>query len=94
MPSEALRPTASVKEEHMKAIYLEEAIERFVQAGQNISKDQAIYMLNRLPYMEIVRCRECIHGHKIPKLKEEVACDIWGGIWTKNGFCSNGERED
>lgn len=39
MPSEALRPTASAKEENMKAIYLEEAIERFSESGSSLSKD-------------------------------------------------------
>ena len=78
----------------MRAIDLDEAIERFIQAGANMSKDQVIYMLNRIPTTEIVRCRSCIYGHKIPKAKEEIACDIWGGIWTENGFCSNGERSE
>ena len=39
----------------MKAIDLDEAIERFIQAGQNMSKDQVIYMLNRIPTTGIVR---------------------------------------
>lgn len=78
----------------MKAIYLEEAVDRFIEQGSNLDKDQIIYILNRLPYMDIVRCRSCIHGQKILKAKEEVACDIWGGIWIENGFCSNGERSE
>lgn len=47
----------------MKAIDLDEAIERFLQAGQNMSKDQVIYMLNRIPTTEIVRCKDCKYWH-------------------------------
>lgn len=44
--------------------------------------------------VEVVRCGSCIHGQKILEAKEDVACDIWGGIWTENGFCSCGERRE
>ena len=70
-----------------------EAMRRFKPFGREIPKDQVMAVLARIDE-GIVRCRSCIHGHKIPKAKEEVACDIWGGIWIENGFCSNGERSE
>lgn len=69
----------------------EQALRRFADFGCEIPKDQVFEVITSLQE-EIVRCRSCIHGHKIPKAKEEFACDIWGGIWIENGFCSNGER--
>ena len=91
MPSEALRPTASVKEENkMRAIDLDEAIDRFIQAGQNMSKDQAIYMLNRMPYMEIVRCGDCKHKY----VKDMSAyCPNRVGALRSDGYCERGERK-
>lgn len=75
----------------MKAIYLEEAVERFIQAGQNISKDQAIYILNRLPYTEIVRCRECRRKY----VKDMSAyCPHRAGAVNAWDFCNYGEREE
>lgn len=71
----------------------EELLRRFADFGREIPKDQVFEVITSLQE-EIVRCGSCIHGQKILKAKEEVACDIWGGIWTENGFCSNGERKD
>lgn len=91
MPSEALRPTASAKEENMKAIYLEEAIERFSESGSSLSKDQIIYMLNRMPYMEIVRCGDCEHKY----MKDMSAyCPNRVGALNAWDFCSYGERRE
>ena len=90
MPSEALRPTASVKEEHMKAIYLEEAVERFSESGSSLSKDQIIYMLNRMPYMEIVRCGDCRHKY----VKDMSGyCPNRVGALRSDGYCERGERK-
>ena len=71
----------------------EQALRRFSYFGREIPKDMVFEVIASLQE-EIVRCRSCIHGHKIPKAKEEVACDIWGGIWIEKGFCSNGERNE
>ena len=71
----------------------EQALRRFADFGCEIPKDQVFEVITSLQE-EIVRCRSCIHGQKILKAKEEVACDIWGGIWIENGFCSNGERRE
>ena len=91
MPSEALRPTASAKEENMKAIYLEEAIERFSESGSSLSKDQIIYMLNRMPYTEIVRCRDCRRKY----VKDMSAyCPHRVGAINAWDFCSFGERSE
>lgn len=94
MPSEALRPTASAKEEHMKVIYLEEAVDRFIEQGANLDKDQIIYILNRLPYMEIVRCGECKHydeggfcWHPAAELGDTLATE-------PADSCSYGERRE
>lgn len=73
----------------MRSIDLDEAIDRFIQAGQNMSKDQAIYMLNRLPYTEIVRCRDCRHKY----VKDMSAyCPHRVGAVNAWDFCSFGER--
>lgn len=71
----------------------EELLRRFADFGREIPKDIVIGIIASVKE-DVVRCGSCIHGHKIPKLKEEVACDIWGGIWTENGFCSCAERSE
>ena len=92
----------------MRAIDLDEAIDRFIQAGQNISKDQAIYMLNRLPYTEIVRCRECKHwrphsqyGYDYDDDAFHDYCgllipddDYYAVRRDASDFCSYGERSE
>ena len=94
MPSEALRPTASAKEEHMKAIYLEEAVDRFIEQGANLDKDQIIYILNRLPYMEIVRCKDCKHwDYEVSGCKCNPR-DVTWRAWRDDDFCSYGERSE
>lgn len=76
----------------MKVIYLEEAVDRFIEQGANLDKDQIIYILNRLPYMEIVRCKDCKWY--------ENACTFFAADpfeqapMKKNDFCSYGERRE
>lgn len=74
----------------MRVISLDEAIERFTQAGQNMSKDQIIYMLNRLPTTEIVRCKDCkwYESGGLPCPLD--LCESLGD----DGFCSYGERRE
>ena len=73
----------------MRAIDLEEAIERFIQAGQNISKDQVIYMLNRLPTTEIVRCKDCKY---IGKVGDVSVCRIHEISTRADDYCSRGDE--
>ena len=74
----------------MRAIDLDETIERFMQAGQNMSKDQVIYMLNRIPTTEIVRCKDCkwYESGGLPCPLD--LCESLG----EDGFCSSGERSE
>ena len=80
----------------MKAIDLDEAIERFTQAGANMSKDQVIYMLNRIPTTEIVRCKDCKWwGRKTTYKDGTIITDCKRGLMAnENGFCSFGERKE
>lgn len=74
----------------MKAIYLEEAVDRFIEQGANLGKDQIIYMLNRMPYTEIVRCRDCRHKY----VKDMSAyCPNRVGALRSDGYCERGERK-
>ena len=74
----------------MKAIYLEEAVERFSESGSSLSKDQIIYVLDRLPYMEIVRCGDCRHKY----IKDFNAyCPNRVGALRSDGYCERGERK-
>ena len=82
----------------MKAIDLEEAIARFIQAGQNMSKDQVIYMLNRIPTTEIVRCKDCRHAYyadnRVPHERTWVCERFTNEEINANDFCSFGERSE
>lgn len=75
----------------MKAIDLDEAIERFIQAGQNMSKDQVIYMLNRIPTTEIVKCKDCKY---IGKVGDLIVCRIHEISTHADDYCSRGERSE
>ena len=75
----------------MKAIDLDEAIERFLQAGQNMSKDQIIYMLNRIPTTEIVKCKDCKY---IGKVGDVSVCRIHEISTRADDYCSQGERSE
>ena len=75
----------------MRTIDLDEAIERFIQAGQNMSKDQVIYMLNRIPTTEIVRCKDCKYIGKVGDLN---VCRIHEISTHADDYCSRGERSE
>ena len=75
----------------MRAIDLDEAIDRFLQAGQNMSKDQVIYMLNRIPTTEIVRCKDCKY---IGKVGDVSVCRIHEISTRADDYCSQGERSE
>lgn len=75
----------------MRAIDLDEAIERFLQAGQNMSKDQVIYMLNRIPTTEIVKCKDCKY---IGKVGDVSVCRIHEISTRADDYCSRGDRSE
>ena len=75
----------------MKAIDLDEAIERFTQAGANMSKDQVIYMLNRIPTTEIVNCEDCKYKGEVGDL---IVCRIHEVSTREGDYCSRGERSE
>lgn len=75
----------------MKYIGLDETIERFMQAGQNLSKDQIIYMLNRIPTTEIVKCDDCKYKGKVGDL---IVCRIHEKSTRADDYCSRGDRSD
>ena len=73
----------------MRAIDLDEAIDRFIQAGQNMSKDQVIYMLNRIPTTEIVKCDDCKYKGKVGDL---IVCRIHETSTRADDYCSRGDE--
>ena len=73
----------------MRAIDLDEAIDRFLQAGQNMSKDQIIYMLNRIPTTEIVKCEDCKYKGKVGDVS---VCRIHEISTRADDYYSRGER--
>ncbi len=75
----------------MRAIDLDEAIERFMQAGQNMSKDQIIYMLNRIPTTEIVNCEDCKYKGKVGDVS---VCRIHEISTRADDYCSRGDRRE
>ena len=50
--------------------------------------------------VEVVRCRDCIHCHKISITAQPVSirgtmrCNLRGGVVKGNDYCSCGEHED
>lgn len=85
----------------MKAIDLDEAIERFLQAGQNMSKDQVIYMLNRIPTTEIVKCKDCMYWKRYdttlfkgPAFAPCLRSDGMNSFTAWYDYCSHGERSE
>ena len=75
----------------MRNIDLDAAIERFLQAGQNMSKDQVIYMLNRIPTTEIVNCEDCKYKGKVGDL---IVCRIHEKSTRADDYCSRGDRRE
>ena len=78
-----------------KHINIEQAIEIYRKSlEQNKS---FVSMLQKLPSVDIVRCKECKHC-----LSEEIEetmpiyiyCDLWQGETEWDSFCSYGERID
>ena len=48
-------------------------------------------------WVEIVRCKNCIHGRYAPDTVSEIICSLDDGtdpMWQENDFCSYGERRE
>ena len=44
--------------------------------------------------VEVVRCKDCKYGEVNDACDDEVICCNDYASWSKNGFCSDGERKD
>lgn len=72
-------------------IYVEKEalINKFVEGGSCLSKDQIIYLINRLPATEIVTCGECDKKY----IKGMNAyCPYRVSHVMASDFCSYGEK--
>ena len=70
-------------------------IERFIEGGRNLDKEQIIYMLNRIPVLDLVRCSECKYFEQ-PDWSVVYRCmhEETGKIRLPSDFCSHGERSE
>ena len=79
----------------MECISKWDTIERFIDNGRNLDKEQIIYLLNRCPVLDIVNCSECKFYEKpdwsvVPRCtREEDAI-----LMNPSDFCSKGERRE
>ena len=64
-----------------------------VKYMSEIKTDQLKEVIDRLPIVEIVRCKDCKHAYKRkPTNKTAVLCELFGAGMKDNDFCSCGER--
>ena len=81
-------------------IYVEKEalINKFIEAGACLSKDQIIYLINRLPTTDIVTCKECDNIYKQDPCGDcesgYVFCCEIGECIEPNNYCSFGERRE
>lgn len=70
-------------------------IERFIEGGRNLDKEQIIYMLNRIPILDIVKCSECKYFEK-PDWSVVFRCtrEEEALLRLPSDFCSHGERRE
>ena len=70
-------------------------IERFIEGGRNLDKEQIIYMLNRIPVLDLVRCSECKYFEK-PDWSVVFRCtrEEEALLRLPSDFCSKGERRE
>lgn len=73
-----------------------ETIERFIDNGRNLDKEQIIYLLNRCPVLDIVRCSECVYYTKpewsvVPRCVRDEEAAL---LRNPSDFCSKGERRE
>ena len=70
-------------------------IERFIEGGRNLDKEQIIYMLNRIPVLDLVRCSECKYFEK-PEWSVVFRCtrEEEALLRLPSDYCSKGERRE
>lgn len=70
-------------------------IERFIEGGRSLDKEQIIYMLNRIPVLDLVRCSECKYFEK-PEWSVVFRCtrEDEALLRLPSDFCSKGERRE
>ena len=70
-------------------------IERFIEGGRNLDKEQIIYMLNRIPVLDLVRCSECKYFEK-PEWSVVFRCtrEDEALLRLPSDYCSKGERRE
>lgn len=70
-------------------------IERFIEAGRSLDKEQIIYMLNRIPVLDLVRCSECKYFEK-PEWSVVFRCtrEDEALLRLPSDYCSHGERRE
>ena len=70
-------------------------IERFIEGGRNLDKEQIIYMLNRIPVLDLVRCSECKYFEK-PDWSVVFRCtrEEEALLRLPSDYCSKGERRE
>ena len=74
-----------IKLDYMRAIFC-----------QSNSLTQAWNGFDRLPSIDIVRCKECKHNYNtaINHGKMQPRCDFTDWKLTENDYCSRGERRE
>lgn len=70
-------------------------VERFIEAGRTLDKEQIIYILNRIPILDITRCAECKYFEK-PDWSVVFRCtrEEEALLRLPSDFCSKGERRE
>ena len=59
-------PTDSEREEEMaRVIYLEDAVETFINGPSKLTKDEVIYLLNRIPGADIQEPKNYDHSKSV-----------------------------
>ena len=66
-------------------------VERFIENGRMLSKDQIIYLLNREEVLDLVNCSECKHFTQY-KHSNLGYCPFSVELVTPGHYCGKGER--
>lgn len=70
-------------------------VEKFIEAGRTLDKEQIIYLLNRIPILDVVRCSECKYYDK-PEWSVVFRCtrEEEALLRLPSDYCSYGERSE
>ena len=52
---------------------------------------EAVYDMPTVYAVAVIRCKECIHGHK--RKEPDMFCDVFGAVTENEWFCSRAERK-